>query len=77
MIPDRDIKAEGSEAPGSVEVQLLLQASCGNGTKCIVITSKAVTQELQNDQHQKKRVRISPSPARSALPTGNAIMCLS
>ncbi|DBB18325.1 hypothetical protein WJX82_007786 [Trebouxia sp. C0006] len=26
-------------------------------------------EEVQNDQHQKKKVRISPSPARSALPT--------
>jgi len=77
MIPDRDIKAEASEAPGSVEVQLLVQASCGNGTLRIVITSNLLTQELQNDQHQKNRVRISPSPARSALPTGKAIRCLS
>ncbi|DBA87229.1 TPA: hypothetical protein ACH3X1_004295 [Trebouxia sp. C0004] len=44
MIPDRDIKAEGSEAPGSVE-------------------------EPQDDQHQMKRMRISHSPARAALPT--------
>lgn len=44
MISDRDIKAEGSEAPGSIK-------------------------ELQDDQHQEKRVRISPSRARPALPT--------
>ena len=76
MIPDHDVKAEGSEAPGSAEVQLLLLASCSNGTMCVVITSN-VTQEPQNDQHQKKQVRISPSPARTALPTGEAIKVMS
>ncbi|KAL0027369.1 hypothetical protein WJX79_005479 [Trebouxia sp. C0005] len=44
IIPDRDIKAEGSEAPVTAE-------------------------ELQGDQHQKKRVRISPSSAMLVLPT--------
>ncbi len=77
MIPDCDIKAEGSEAPGSVEVQLLLLASCVNGTVCVVLTFNVLTQELQNGQHQKKGVRKSPSPGRTALPTGEAIRGLS
>jgi len=49
MIPDRDIKAEGSEEPGSAEVKLLLLASCSIGTMCVVITLNVLMQELQND----------------------------